>query len=76
MISIVITIETAFLHGDVDEEIYTEVPIGLSVGANKILILRKTIYSLMQSVWTFYKKSINALKVTALYGSKSDPVYG
>ena len=40
LISTVVDIETAFLHGNLDEEICKEVPMGLSVSPNKKLILR------------------------------------
>jgi hypothetical protein len=43
----VVDIETAFLHGDLDEEIYMEVPKGLAIKDNKKLILQKTIYGLV-----------------------------
>jgi hypothetical protein len=66
-------IETAFLHGDLDEEIYMEVPKGLAIEDNKKLILRKTIYGLFQITWKFNEKLINVLKVIGFHGSKSDP---
>jgi hypothetical protein len=66
-------IETAFLHGDLDEEIYMEVPKGLTIKDNKKLILRKTIYGLVQSTRKFYEKLINILKVIGFHVSKSDP---
>jgi hypothetical protein len=69
----VVAIEKAFLHGDLDEEIYMEVPKGLEIEHNKKLILRKTIYGLFQSARKFYEKLINVLKVIGIYGSKSDP---
>jgi hypothetical protein len=68
----VVDIETAFLRGDLDEEIYMEVPKGLEIENNK-LILRKTIYGLVQSARKFYEKLINVLKVIEFHGSKSDP---
>jgi Reverse transcriptase (RNA-dependent DNA polymerase) len=49
MTSTVVDIETAFLHGDLDEEIYMDVPLGLTTGSNKKLLLRKAIYGLVQS---------------------------
>jgi hypothetical protein len=73
MTSTVIDIETAFLHGDLDEEIYMEVPKGLEIKHNKKLMLKKTIYGLVQSTRKFYQKLINVLKVIGFYGSKSDP---
>jgi hypothetical protein len=69
----VVDIETVFFHGDLDEEIYMEVPKVLEIKNNKKLILRKTIYGLFQSTRKFYEKLINALKVIAFHGSKSDP---
>jgi hypothetical protein len=46
MTSTVVDIETAFLHGDLDEEVYMEVPKGLEIEHNKKLMLKKTIYGL------------------------------
>jgi hypothetical protein len=69
----VVDIETAFPHGDLDEEIYMEVPKGLEIENNKKLILRKTIYCLVQNNRRFYEKLINVLKVIGFHGSKSDP---
>jgi hypothetical protein len=73
MTSTVVDIETAFLHGDLDEKIYMEVPKGLEIEHNKKLMLKKTIYGLVQSARKFYEKLINVLKVIGFYGSKSDP---
>jgi hypothetical protein len=73
MTSTVVNIETAFLHGDLDEEIDMKVPQGLEIEHNKKLMMKKTIYSLVQSARNFYEKLINVLKVIDFYGSKSDP---
>jgi hypothetical protein len=73
MTSTVVDIETAFLYGNLDKEIYMDVPMGLSIGPNKKLLLRKTIYSLVQSSRNSYEKLINFLKVIGFEGSKSDP---
>jgi hypothetical protein len=51
----VVDIETAFLHGDLDEEIYMEVPKGLEIEHNKKLMLIKTIYGLVQSARIFMR---------------------
>jgi hypothetical protein len=69
----VVDIETAFLHGSLDKEIYMEVPKGLAIKDNKNLILQKTIYGLVQSARKIYEKLINVLKVIGFHGSKSDP---
>jgi hypothetical protein len=73
MTSTVVDIETAFLHGDLDEEIYMEVLEGLEIKHNKKLLLKKTIYGLIQIVRKFYENLFNVLKVIGYYGSKSDP---
>jgi hypothetical protein len=52
----VVDIETAFLHGDFNEEIYMEVPKGLAIKDKKILILQKAIYGLVQSARKFCEK--------------------
>jgi hypothetical protein len=71
MTSTVVDIEIAFLN--LDKEIYMDVPMGLSIGANKKLLLRKTIYRLVQSAKKFYEKLIDVLKVIGFEGRKSDP---
>jgi hypothetical protein len=50
----VVHIKMAFFHGDFNEEIYMEVPKGLIIGAEKKLILQKTIYDLVQSARKHY----------------------
>jgi hypothetical protein len=72
MTSTVVDIETAFLHGDLDEEIYMDVPMGLSTDPNKKLLLRKTIYGLLQNARKFYEKVIDLLHVIGFKVSKSD----
>jgi hypothetical protein len=73
MICFVVDIEMTFLHRDLDEEIYMEVPENLEIKHNKKLMLRKTIYGLVQSARRFYEKLINVLKVISFYRGKSDP---
>jgi hypothetical protein len=50
-----------------------EVPKGVEIKNNNKLILRKTIYGIVQSARKFYEKLINILKVIGFYGSKSVP---
>jgi hypothetical protein len=69
MTSTVVDIETAFLNGDLDEEIYMEVPKGLTkISSDKDLIIRKTNYGLVQSARNFNENLINTLKHIGFYG--------
>ena len=69
----IIDVETAFLHGNLKEEIYMDVPPGLNVDPTKCLKLKRTIYGLVQSAREFYKKFTDVLKIIGFSGSKSDP---
>jgi hypothetical protein len=69
----IIEIETAFLHGDLEESIFMEIPSGMEVDDNKCLVLKRTIYGLVQSVRKFYVKLIKALKICGFKGSLVNP---
>jgi hypothetical protein len=49
----VINIETAFLPGDLKETIFMEIPKGKDSNKNECLILKRTIYGLVQSAREF-----------------------
>ena len=51
-------VKTAFLHGDLDEEIYMEQPEGFVQNRNKKFVckLKKSLYDLRQSPRQWYKK--------------------
>jgi Reverse transcriptase (RNA-dependent DNA polymerase) len=68
-----VDIETAFLHGDLKETIYMEIPKGMEVSVDECLILNKTIYGLVQSAREFYNKLVSALKDCRFQGSLVDP---
>jgi hypothetical protein len=51
----VVDIEVTFLHRYLDEEIQMEVPKGLEIEHNKILILRTTIDGIKQRARKFYE---------------------
>jgi Reverse transcriptase (RNA-dependent DNA polymerase) len=67
----IIKVETAFLHGDLQEEIYMNIP--MNSNPNDCLFLTKTIYGLVQSAREFYKKLITVLKSLGFKENKSDP---
>ena len=58
----IINVETAFLHGDLKEEIFMEIPPGMEASKDECLILKKTIYGLVQSARQFYVTFVDALK--------------
>jgi hypothetical protein len=45
----IIDIETVFLHFDLEESIFMEIPSGIELGDIKSLVLKKTIHGLVQS---------------------------
>ena len=70
----IMDVETAFLHGNLEEEIYMDCPNGLQGGSpSKCLRLNKTIYGLVQSGRMFFKKLIAKLKNIGFYQSDADP---
>ena len=70
---IIIDVETAFLHGDLEEDIYMECPEGLEHDMDEILQLKKTIYGLVQSARQFWKKLVKVLKKLGFKGGYPDP---
>ena len=63
----IVDVETAFLYGELEEEIYMEIPDGLGIYLNKkfgrddCLVLNRAIYGLVQAARQFYKKLITVL---------------
>ena len=54
-------IETAFLHGDIDVEIYMDCPEGLEHEPDECVKLNHTIYGLVQSARQFWRKLVKCL---------------
>ena len=73
--NVIIDVVTAFLHGELneEEEIYMECPPGMNVDGDKVLLLKKTIYGLVQAAKAFYKKLSNVLKQIGFEASLVDP---
>ena len=69
----IVDVETAFLHGELQEEIYMNIPEGMNSDSNNCLLLTKTIYGLVQSAREFYKILISVLKSIGFKENKSDP---
>jgi hypothetical protein len=61
------------LHGELQEEIYMNIPECMSYDSKHCLLLTKTIYGLVQSAREFYKKLMSTLKLIGFKCNKSDP---
>jgi Reverse transcriptase (RNA-dependent DNA polymerase) len=68
-------VESAFFHGNLQEEIYMNVPEGLQQDSNSCLLLKKTIYGLVQSARDFNNKLLSTLKSMGFTENKSEPCY-
>jgi hypothetical protein len=75
--TILVDIETAFLHGILEEDIYMELPEGIKffqrVENGDALKLIKTIYGLVQASQEFNKKMTKVLESIGFEQSKADP---
>jgi hypothetical protein len=69
----IIDIETAILHDDLEERSLMGIPSCMEVGDGKCLVLKKTIYELVQIARQFYVKLVEALKSCRFTGSSVDP---
>ena len=70
----IIDVETAFLHGDLTEEIYMDCPQGMDGGRPDLCLkLEKTIYGLVQSARMFFQKLVKKLKDIGFTQSQADP---
>jgi Reverse transcriptase (RNA-dependent DNA polymerase) len=64
---------TAFLHGNLDEEIFMNCPDGLIHLDDEILLLLKSLYGLVQSARQFYLMYVKILKQIGFVQSNADP---
>ena len=69
----IVDVETAFLYGNLEEEIYMECPQGMSnMGKDGCIILNKCIYGLVQAAQQYYKKAVKILKKLGLVRGNVD----
>ena len=68
-------VKTAFLNGDLEEEIYMDQPKGFAIKGKESLVykLSKTIYGLKQSPKAWYKKIDQYFELIGLKKSHADP---
>jgi hypothetical protein len=70
---VLIDVGTAFLHGDLEEEIYMECPEGMEHKPDECLLLNKTIYGLKQPSRMWFKKITEILRNLGFTGGYCDP---
>ena len=66
-------VETAFLLGELQEEIYMECPQGMNAGPDDCLLLTKAAYGLCQSPKAWFTKWSTVAKKIGFYQSRADP---
>ncbi len=71
--SLLMDVETAFLLGKLEEEIYMECPEGMESKEDEVLLLLQTIYGLVQSAREFFKYMVKVLKKLGFEQSAADP---
>jgi len=76
----IVDVETAFLYGTLEEEIYMECPPGMGEVIDdcreiedSILLLRQCIYGLVQAARQYYKRFVTILKKIGFKGGDVDP---
>ena len=65
-------VKTAFLYGDIDEEIYIEQPPGFDDGTGRVCRLKKGVYGLKQAPRIWYNTLATFLKSLGYYPINSD----
>ena len=70
----IVDVETAFLYGELEEEVYMENPEGLEdSNDDEALLLLTTIYGLVQAARQYYKKARGILRKIGFTGGDVDP---
>ena len=69
-------VENAFLHGDLDEEIYMNIPLGFEGNtSNKVCKLKKTLYELKQYPRVWFGRFSKVMKESGYKQSKDDHTF-
>jgi hypothetical protein len=69
----IVDVETAFLMGELDEDIYMEAPEGSGLGRDECVKLEKSTYGLVQAARQYYKTFARALRKIGFTGGVADP---
>jgi len=71
--TIIVDVKTAFLHGDLNKEIYMNLPDGMEGSNDECLLLLKALYGLVQGAHQWWKRFIMILKNIKFKGGFADP---
>ena len=71
--AIIIDVETAFLYGDLKEQIYMNLPKGMTSFDDECLALLKSLYGLVQAACQWHSKFIEILQKIGFKGGGVDP---
>jgi len=66
-------VKTAFLYGELEEEVYVEQPAGFDDGSGRVCWLKRSLYGLKQAPWCWNKRFISFMKKAGLKNSTADP---
>ena len=71
--ALIVDVETAFLHGDLEETIFMDCPPGMKARNDECCLLKKSIYGLVQAARQYFKKYIDVLRKAGFKGGNVDP---
>ena len=66
-------VKTAFLYGELEEEVYLEQPEGFDNGSGHVCRLKRNLYGLKQAPRCWNKRFINFMEKAGLKNSTADP---
>ena len=70
----IVDVETAFLYGELEEQIFMDIPLGMEEAkSDQALELQKCIYGLVQAARQYFKKAVTILKRIGFEGGTVDP---
>ena len=70
----IVDVETAFLYGELEEQIFMDIPLGMeNAKSDQALELQKCIYGLVQAARQYFKKAVAILKKIGFEGGTVDP---
>ena len=65
-------VKSTFLHDNLDEEIYMEVPLGFESKSNKVCKLKKRLYGIKQSPRVWFSRFSKVMKAMGYKQSQGD----